>query len=458
MASSASIAQEFYKLRDEWSKIDKKENWRLAIWVAGYQDVDIINNFLEIERSPIGVFDDIFFRFDTEYKGDAEAFAKALWKEYTEWFEPVSRPEYDVYTALKNDGLLKEPYQPNLALAPTLQNLWQEFIRFKSCITGLEKSNFCIYFPPTRPDGPELGSFFNSVLKTGVPKGIRLVTIDYTASRKIILSAAIPPILTVELKPQLDMLAAINNEMDKGGGSYNTTGVDAQFRKQIRVVMNATVKNNIPLLDKEVSTLLTLSKRMGSISADISGLLIAAQAYFGLKESEKSERYADEAIRKAEKAMAQNDPAGYPTWKSCMMLKGALLMGKKKRMEAIVVYEKMAQTALTQGDAFFAMEGYRLSGHLYYELKKMNTAFETLLLALVAGNYLEIDVRRQSTFLQAAYLALYIGKQIRTAAQIAIVEEGLQGWLGNDWESLLQAEELSGAKAKRKTSLFEFGQ
>ena len=138
--------------------------------------------------------------------------------------------------------------------------------------------------------------------------------------------------------------------------------------------------------------------------------------------ADKSQYYAEEAIAKAEQAMAVNDPAGYPTWKSCMMIKGALLMGKRKRDEAIDIYENLAIKATDQGDSFFVMEGYRLSGHLYYEQKRMNTAFETLLLSLTAGSYLAIDVRRQSTFLHAAYLALYIGKQIRSAEDMNVLE------------------------------------
>jgi tetratricopeptide (TPR) repeat protein len=427
------------------------------VWIAEYQDIEIINNFLEIERSPVGVFDDIFFRFDSEFRGDTEAFEKALWQEYVQWFTTGAPKEYDIYQALKNDGLLKQDYTPDSRLEPTIQNLWQELLRFKSCIEGLEKNNFCIYFPPTRTDGAELGTWFTAVLKKKVPKGIRLVTIDYAAKRKVIISPAVPEILIKELRPQLQMLQAVSNEMDKGGGSSDTIGIDAQFRKQIRTVMNDTVKNDAGLLAKDVNVLLSLSRQMGTLSSAIAGLLIASQAYFTTKENSKSAQYAEEAIVKAEAAMAVNDPAGYPAWKSCMMIKGALLMGKKKRTEAIEAYDKLAETASTQGDVFFAMEGYRLSGHLHYELNKLNTAFETLLLALTAGSYLAQDVRRGSTFLHAAALALFIGKQIREEHDVKTLETELHAWLGDDWETLVQAEELKGVKVKQKTPFFQIG-
>ncbi len=65
---TSSIAQEYYKLRDLWRTAEQNKNWKLAIWVAQYADVEIIDKFMQIEQSPVGESDDIFFRFETEYK------------------------------------------------------------------------------------------------------------------------------------------------------------------------------------------------------------------------------------------------------------------------------------------------------------------------------------------------------------------------------------------------------
>ena len=456
MAASYSIAQEFYKVRNYWEKVDKVKTWRLATWVAQYQDVDLIDKFIETERLAVGIFEDIFFRFDTEFKGDMEAFERGLWEEYIAWFQPAPSPEKDMYTALKNDGLLKKEYSPDLSKKHNFSNLLQEMLRFKDAIEGVEDRNFCLYFPPGSPDGKKPGTWFKKVLQEGIPKGIRLVTIDFAAKRKITIPAGISPELILEIHPELHTLEAISNEMDKAGSTYDTVSIDAQFRKQIRVVMNNTVKKDSALTQKDVATLLSLSKQSNAISGQTTGLLVASQAYFSIEENEKSEQFADLAIKKSEEAMAKEDPAGYPTWKSCMMLKGALLMGKKKHEEAILIYEALARIAATKGDAYFAMEGYRLSGHLYYEQKKLNKSFETLLLALVAGSYLEKEVRRQSTFLHAAFLAMHVGEKVKTQQELALVENELAIWLGEDWRELMQDEGVTNAKTKQKTSFFEF--
>ena len=54
MAAGVSIASEYGKLQDLWRSIERDEEWRLAIWNAQVEDVDIIDKFMEVERSPAG--------------------------------------------------------------------------------------------------------------------------------------------------------------------------------------------------------------------------------------------------------------------------------------------------------------------------------------------------------------------------------------------------------------------
>lgn len=455
MAASASIAQEFYKVRNEWAKIDEIQSWKLAIWVAQFHDVDIIDKFMETERLPVGVFEDIFFRFDTEYKGDNAAFELALWKEFEEWFIRPQEVKYDMYQALRNDGCLLTDFSPDTRLAPTFSNLMQELVRFRSCFEYMDKqTHFCLYFPPGRPDTAPLTNWFTKVLKEGVPGEIRLATIDFAEKRKVVIdNRRVLPRVT-ELKPVLDMPAAIDNEMSKGGGSYDTVNVDARYRNQIRVVMNTTTKKDEPLLTREIDKLLKLSKQMNTPSTATATLLIVAQAYFSIGSNDHCAIYTEEAVKKAAVLRKEGDASGYPTWKACMMLKGALLMGKRKRKEAMGVYEEMALAATDNGDAFFIMEGYRLCGHLHYEMQHYEKAFETLLLSLTAGSYLELEVRRQSTFLQAAYLALFVGKKIKTPQELLPLHEQLSAWLGSDWQTLLEEEGVVKAKTRQKRKRF----
>ncbi|NLR81636.1 hypothetical protein [Chitinophaga eiseniae] len=456
MSTTASIGQEFYKVRETWAAAERGQQWQLAIWLVQYADVDIIDKFLETERTAIGVFREIFFRFDTPFQEDHTAYEKALWEEYLEWFKPAPKEEYDIYQVLKKDRLLKADYAPDLRLPATLQSICQELLRLKSCIIGLEDVGCCIYFPPLRPDQPDAGDWFTQVLQKGVPAGIRLVTIDIVTNPKVMIGRKIPTALVRILQPSLDMPAAVKNEMDKGGGNSDSVSVDARFRKQIRKVMDCTTQADTSVMDSEVGILLGLCRKMNGPAHAVAGQMIAAQAYFMIREHRKSSAYADKAIAQSKQLMEANDPAGYSTWKSCVMIKAAILVGRKKRKQAIALYEELAYEAANRADAFLIMEGHRLCGHLYYELGQLNIAFENLLLALTGGSYLALDVRRQSTFLHAAVMAVHLCEKTRGPEDLKILRDRLQELLGDDWAALLQSDGMDHATVRRKANLFEF--
>lgn len=448
MSSKTSVAQEFYKIREEWARVDRLKTWNLAVWIANYQDLDIIDKFIETERLPIGVFDDIFFRFNTPYKGEPTSFEEALWKEYESWFQPVPDPAHDLLQALRNDGILNPLFAPQINAASGFDGLLREMLRLKDHLRGFDKNNFCLYFPPAQPRQLMIGDWLAQKIKKGIPSQIRLVTIDHAASRKIFIGDTDK---VVELQPQLDMLAAINNEMDKGGGGSDTVSPEARLTKQIRTVMDTIIKKDPKLTGKEVGKMLSIAKETGNTSTLVSTLLVASQAHYNIKDHEPSEQYADEAIKKAEAEMEKGEASGYHTWKACMMLKGALLAAKRKWETAITVYEDIARKALKYGDVFFVMEGYRISGHLYYLRGRLKPAFENTLMAMVAGSRLSREMIRQSTFLHAAYLAIYLGEKLKPRDELKSLEEQLDVWIGEDWRELIGGTELEKSTVKPRS-------
>ena len=451
MGASTSIAQEYYKVVDYWKQADANKDWRLAIWVVDFYDVDMVYKFLEIEASPIGQFEDLFFPFETEYKGDDRAFEASLYREYLSWFD-TSGPanNLDILALMRNEGLLLSNYQPDKNLEPTAENLWKEMLRLKSCIKGLEEQHFCVFFPLLPADGEDMTGWYKDVLKRKVPEGIRLVTVDPAERRKVKLLASSQVYL---IHPELNMAEAIHNEIERENYNSNTTGAEGRFRKQIRTVLDCAQKKDKPQLAKETDLLLNIAKEMKAISTIVGANMIVAIAWFYAKENEKCEEYADKAIQESEKYMAEGVDL-YPTWKGAVMLKAAILMMNKQRREAITWYERLAETASSRGDAFYIMEGYRLAGHLYYELSEWKDAFEYSLLALAGGSYLEKDVRRQSTFLQAANLALYLCEENRRSDDLDVLEAQLKDWLGDDWKSLVKTEGMNKSRIRRKASVF----
>jgi len=447
---ATSVAQEFYKLREEWEQIDRLKSWRLAVWVAEYPDVDIIDKFIEIERSPIGIYDDLFFRFESVYKGDVETFEAELWEEFISWFAPSPKPELAIHQALYEGGLITTLFVPDVTLAPTAKNLWTELVRFRALIEHIDAgTHFCLYFPMVAYNTHPISEWFAHVLKD-IPKEIRLLSMDFAQDRKIKIVAT----SCVYLFPKLNMVEAIKNEMAKDSGNYNTVDVHARFRKQVMKVMDSTTEKINNTTGAAVEKLLGITQEIGGVSAYIAGQLVAAQAFYARKDNKQSEQHTDEALRSAREAMAANDSGAYDVWKSCMLLKAALHYGRKEKKQALAVYEEMADTASKNGDAYYVMEGRRLMGHISYELGNRQEAFENMLLALTAGSYLDINLRRQSTFLHAAYMALYLADRMTTADQLMELKLQLADWLGEDWEGLLQQAGVENASIKMKTSIF----
>lgn len=452
MGASVSIADIYYQVQDQWQSVAGDTDWRLAIWVSPMENTTIIDKFLEIERSPAGSCDDLFFRFEAEYTGDNKSFIQKLWEEYRSWFTEELPEEYDILKALQKDGYMNSEYFPSDIPNPvTPQSLWNEFLRFKSCIKGMEERNFCIYFPPPMPDKPSLAGWFRRVLKEGVPAGIRLVTIDDADKRTI----PLPPNGTIiHLKVAFDLKAAINNELDKECDTYDSTSSDSRYRKQVRKVMETTLQQDCHKLDNEVRTLLAITNEMQELSVKIATPLVASQAYYNIDKPDKSMKYADDAIRLSGEAMSDSDVNGYPIWKVAMFQKAAILVSQKKWEKGAEIYREAAEEATKRQDAFYIMEGYRMCGYLMYELRKKESAFEYFLLSLAGGSYLEERVRRESTFLFSAYLALLLGKDVRSPREVNAIEEQLRIWLGDDWESLVYNDQTAKSTTRRKSSLF----
>ena len=100
MGASITIADIYYKIQDQWQAASVKPEWCLAFWIVPYGYVSIIDKFLEIERTIIGNCNDIFFRFDTVYTGDDNAFVQSLWNEYISWFTEEIPESLDILKAL----------------------------------------------------------------------------------------------------------------------------------------------------------------------------------------------------------------------------------------------------------------------------------------------------------------------------------------------------------------------
>lgn len=324
-------------------------------------------------------------------------------------------------------------------------------LRFKACISRLDDAFFCLYFPPEQERGYSRTGWFGNVLKEGVPQGIRMTTIDLKKNRSIRLGESRE---VVCIRPQFDMAAALHNRMARSDSGNDLIAPENRFKQQVTVVMDSTQKQDWKLLDREIRKLLDIAQEIKDTNIRISALLIASEAYYAIREYKHSMKYSDETVREAEKAMQGGETAGYSYWKMAVSMKAAILTAGKKREEAVALYDMMAKKAVMQKDPYYVMEGYRMCGFLRYEDGKMEQAFEYFLLALAGGSYLSAEIRRSSTFVYAAYLALHTGRLVRAPIDVGILERQLCEWIGEDWKELVDNPDMQQAKARRRGSFF----
>lgn len=438
--SETSAAQEFNKVREEWHLIDKK-NWEMAIWVSEYQDLEILDKFMDIEASPIGIFDDIFFKFNTFFE-NKEQYEQGLWNEFLAWFETPQEEKYDIIGALKEDGFLPKDYEVNSDLPPVFMSVIQELKRLKNTLK-MEDINFILYFPPAKLHQNNWSKWFINILGTGqIPKDIRFASIDLRQERVLKeIQSTYGKQRVRELYADLNMLAAMKNEMDKDSEAGKPNSPVGKFQKQVRKVMEATANNKIDL-DKETDKLKKLGYRLNLLNTKSSSHLICAIAFSSKQKTEKAFQEVNSAIQLTERGMMENVEGAYPVWRAAMLLKAALYMTDKDNEQAIFCYKKLTEKSKEQKDVFYTMEGFRQSAFLFAQMNRWKEAWTDCILSLEAGSMLDQEMRRSSTYLFSAELAIEIAKQSRRdSSDIQLLYDAFTTLIGEDWQQLLEGKE-----------------
>lgn len=440
--SNASIAHELAKVRNKWESITTFK-WDMAIWVCDYHDLEILDKFMDIEASPIGVFKDIFFRFQSVFTKD-DVFEEQLWTEFLSWFNTTDDKQYDLIHAYKKDGFLSEDYEVNRTLPATFKSVVTELKRLKDLLPFKEE-NFILYFAPGMHEAG-FETWLSKQLSEVLPNDFRLAAIDIDVKRKLSKLKKHKTARVVEIKPNLDMANAMRNEMNKDSDSVKPHAPSTKFQKQVRKVMDATVDDGLDV-EKEANLLLKYGYQLKKLTTKATAHLICAIAFFNIKDKDPAFENADKAIDMAEPEIKQSDEA-YPIWRSALMIKASLyLVDKKTRPEAIKCYEKLVAETANQGDVFYTMEGYRMLALVNYQSKNLEAAWEHVIFSLQAGTNLPLDVKRASTYLFTASLAKQICNDASKYRKLEpMLVQQFEKEIGADWDNLLQGTEYLNLK------------
>lgn len=441
MKGNATVVQEYQKIPEKWRTISKK-NWQLAIWVCEFSEIEIIDMFMDIEASPIGEFDEIFFRFDVAFDEDKTVYEQKLWEEYCSWFEPTGNDETDLLKALHNEGLLHEIHQPDTSLPPTFASVLTDLRRLRKNIQVDELPDFVLFFP-IGIDKKGLGPWMQKLLKqNALPLNIKIAVTDLKDEREFAeLKGDSGKARVVELYPNLNMFDAIKNDIKKGAEQGNPNDPADQYKKQLLKVMELGAVDAQGNLDLEVGKLLEIAEKLKDKGLICSSHLVAATLYYGHNEKEKTLNHAQKTITLADKYQQEGWATAYPTWRSAKMILGGLYLGMNERENALKQYLDLAQRALPENDAFYLMESYRMAATIPYQDNDLDSAWNWVIRSLEAGTKMPEDVRRQSTYLYSAQLAYQIASERNDLLAKEKLTNLFQEWIGDDWDTLLQGTE-----------------
>jgi len=201
-------------------------------------------------------------------------------------------------------------------------------------------------------------------------------------------------------------------------------------------------------LTKEGERLVALGKQLKKLILIATAHMVNATAFYGIKMKTEAMESVEKALEITVDKLDTLDEA-YPIWRSAMMIKAALLVAeKRKQKEALNCYQEIADQAAQRGDAFYAMEAYRVRAHMFYHSRKPDVAWENIIFSLQAGTNLDIDFRRSSSFLFSAALALQIAEDKGEYEQADTLKERFIQYIGEDWEKLLEGTDVTIKKVK----------
>lgn len=434
MSAATSIKQEYYKVQQYWGEALRDVSWKLAIWVAEYPDIEIISRFLDIEASALGETDEILLKFDSVYTLDDSTFEQDLWNEFQGWFDGDMDPKYDMHKALLKDNFLREPFVPNTQLEPNITNLLSEIERFRTSLAGVDVS-LIIEFGLGRHQ-KQIGAWIQNLLTLDIPEKIRFVVIDIAKARLYGRIRQKNMDKVFEIHPQLDMVAAMKNEMKQATESTSPHSPDAKYKLLVLELMEAlpNQKKMQPLMEQ-----LLVEARKINKSTEVSSYLIIAHAYNTVKQPKKGLEAIEKAIKTVALVRANER---YPLLRSCLLFKAAFLMNMKKEDEAFKTYELIGEEAGKERDYFYIMEAYRLCAGIKMKKKKYGEAFEYALLGLYGGSFLDVSMRRNSTYLYIGNLAYNVVRYVdESKEKTQMLAEHLEKWIGEDWEEKISIEE-----------------
>jgi hypothetical protein len=326
------IAQLVNNIQRTWmEKTANKPALRFVRMIIKPEESRVYEGFCKLESTRHGSLPEIFVTHLTNFE-DEYTFSAALIKDWLETFKNTTEfpPDFKWDPTPYEQALQQRNGTP---LDDTLLNMLASFRQDKQLVLAL--------IPRQVSSTRDMKNWFVTLLKKGIPAGIKLLVLDHLDNEQF----------AIHEKPFPDQLLTFHVPMDlhgairKLGGSGDPNNPEIMMRKCVFEMGEALKNKDIKLLHRWGQSALDCTQKSGNKGLFATAHIMYAGMLFHFKKDPKIPELLDRGLRIAKQGTQQNDPACLPLLVQFYGYQGAYAQIRRRFTEAINWFIQQAELA-----------------------------------------------------------------------------------------------------------------
>lgn len=391
------IARELDKIYAHWLQtVPARTHISLIRFLIRPEEARIYEGFLKLESSAHGRLPEIFVTQLSSF-AHGETFSAQLMKDWLTAFDN----DHKTRQALQEAGLSlpwdPEPWREQLRTRPHDNHdvtLLQMLASFKAALPGNDPQLVFALLPREVNSTSGLGEWCTTLLRKGMPAGVRLLLIDHLENSHFDEPFARFPDRTLTLAVPLQFREAIRRIATQG----SPNDPEVELRRCMFEMGKALQTKNQKQLHHWGQKALECTQRSGHISLFATAHLVYAGMLFHFKDEERIGQLLHTALRLSQKGTEHGDKACIPLLIQSHGYLGAWAQQRKRTDEALDHYVRQAGVAMEHRIPQQAITSYHLASELSRR-KDRDRHKEILALAYTAGMSLTDEEIRTSVFI-----------------------------------------------------------
>jgi hypothetical protein len=404
-----------------WMEFAELADARLLRWCVTHDANRIVETFLEVHKEDPDGVPHLFFFSETPF-ATPETFADEL----VAWFEK--------YYEDNREGIIEEGGDASWTAPPATkkgpERLVQVLASFQKHYADLFDILALALIPNEIAKPAAWAEWWSKLLALDLPASVRFLIVDDVAAPAFDALAKAQPKRMVTQTPDIDMPTIYRELLKEGGGS----GPGAAFRKQLVEISLAGQAGDVPAAKKRFDAAFAIAVEHKWPQMQFAAQMALAGIVFGAGDKALSLDLYRQAAAVAEGAAKAGDAVAPKLLVQAKMAEASVLFGDQKLREAGEIYVAAAPLAEAAGDAFLAMENYRMAAYCLEQVKDAARSWANGVKALDAAAKLTDDARGQSLLHHVGHGLVRLTKQKPFASKEKDVRQRLAALAGPDWE------------------------